>query len=308
MKTALLVDSISKEFFGKSALARVSFRVATHSIHGFLGPNGAGKSTTMNIISGVTKPSEGEVQIFGKNIEAPQRGTYIGFLPETPPLYPNMKVSEYLKFICEIFSLSKKIYPAFSDYVIDKCGIKGVLSCFIGHLSKGFRQKVAIAGAVIHNPEIIILDEPTSGLDPKAIVEFRHFIKDLAKNHTILLSSHQLHEVQALCDEVTIIHEGEIITSDKIESIKRQFIPERKITAKVKKWDKNCETILMKLGYIHSITAKKDHGLFHLELFCRDDQVTNAEILSQISRSHAEPFEFYEEKLKLEEIFQRATV
>lgn len=261
----------------------------------------------MNIIAGTLKPSAGEVRLFGREVAPVRRGAYIGFLPEHPPLYLNMTVSGYLKFIREIFSLSKKPDPSFADYVIDRCGLKHVLSRSIGHLSKGFRQKVAIAGAVIHHPEIVILDEPTGGLDPKAIVDFRHFIKELAKYHTVLLSSHQLHEVQALCDEVTIIDGGKVITSDTMGSIKRQFAQERKITAKVKRWDEDCKKRLMESGYIRSVTAEKEEDTFKLELFCGDVQVSDSEILSQISRCRAEPFEFYEEKMKLEEIFQRAT-
>ena len=307
MSEALFVDNISKEFTGRPILQDISFSISKSSVHGFLGPNGAGKSTTMNIIAGLLKPSRGKVLIFGKDVDPNWRGLYIGLLPEHPPLYLNMKVNEYLKFVKEIYSLAKKVNSSFVDYILNRCGLTSVLHRRIGYLSKGFRQRVALAGAIIHNPEIVILDEPTIGLDPKAIIEIRNLIKDLSNDHTIIFSSHLLHEVQGLCDSVTIIDKGKIIASDKIESIKSTYSQKKKIIAKVKKWDNHCKDTLMNLRGIDSIKSRKEEAVIHLEFFCHDRNVQGHEILSEISQLQMEPYEFYEEKLELEDIFQKAT-
>ncbi len=307
MNEALFIDNVSKEFSGQSVLKEISFSISKSSIHGFLGPNGAGKSTTMSIIAGLLKPSRGRTLIFGKDIDPNWRGLYIGLLPEHPPLYLNMKVYEYLKFVKEIYSLAKKVNSSFVDYILKRCGLKSILHRRIGHLSKGFRQRVALAGAIVHNPEIVILDEPTIGLDPKAVVEIRHLIRDLSHDHTILFSSHLLHEIEELCDSVTIIDKGKIIASDKMESIKHTFSQKKKIIAKVKKWDNRCREVLMNLSSIDTIKSREENSVIHLEFLCHNKEVKGHEILSEISQLQMEPYEFYEEKLELEDVFQKAT-
>ena len=307
MNEALSVDNISKEFSGRWVLNKINFSILQGSIHGFLGPNGAGKSTTMNIIAGLIKPTSGTVLIFKKEIVPKQRGLYIGLLSEHPALYLNMRVNEYLHFVKDIFSLHKNINDSFFDYIVERCGLHSVFYRSIGKLSKGFRQRVALAGAVIHNPALVILDEPTVGLDPKAIISIRELIKDLSNDHTIIFSSHLLHEVEYLCDSVTIINQGKIITSGPMDSIKETFSQKKKIVAKVQKWNKNCEQALMGLGNIDSIKGRQEGEKTHLEFFLQDRSEYGHTILSELSRLQMNPYEFYEEKLELEDVFQKAT-
>jgi len=189
----IITKQIGKEYPGRVALSDVSFKVKKGSIHGFLGPNGAGKTTTMKILNGLVVPTTGQFEISGS----------IGFLPENPPLYGNMTVDEYLSFVFSIYekntSLRSNEIQKRIDSVKEKCGLMNVSNRLIENLSKGYKQRVGIAQALVHSPEIIILDEPTVGLDPVAIVEIRNLIQSLKGSHTILFSSHQLHEVELLC-------------------------------------------------------------------------------------------------------------
>ena len=307
MDKALVVDHISKEFSGRQVLKEISFSVQEKSIHGFLGPNGAGKSTTINIIAGIMKQTQGQVLLFGHRVDPTRRGILLGLLPEHPPLYLNMKVGDYLKFIVDIFSLKKSTPASFVDYVISICGLDHLLDRAIGNLSKGLRQKTAIAAAVIHNPKIIIFDEPTVGLDPEAIVDIRHLIKDLAREHTVVLSSHRLHEVESLCDSVTVIHRGILMASGHINSIKKSFAGQMKIMAKVKKWDDKHRDHMGGLESIESVRAKETRDFVALELFCRDKEQGLDPILASLVSLNVGIFEFYEEKLELEEIFRKMT-
>ena len=307
MDHALVVDHISKEFSGRRVLENIHFSVREKSIHGFLGPNGAGKSTTINIIAGIIKPSRGQVLIFNENIDPRRRGIYLGLLPEHPPLYFNMKVEEYLRFVIDIFSLKKSTPTSFVDYIISTCGLKNLLGRSIGNLSKGLRQKTAIAAAVIHNPKIIIFDEPTVGLDPEANTDIRNLIKDLAKERTIILSSHGLHEVESLCDSVTVIHKGRLMTTGQIDSIKNSFAGQKKIVVKVKNWNEKYRNAMLALESIESMEVKKTHDFVILEIFCARREQSLDGILSNLVSLGLRISEFYEENLELEEIFRRIT-
>lgn len=208
MELSIEIENLCKNYPGRTALDNVSFAVKKGSIHGFLGPNGAGKSTTMKILSGLIPETSGSYKVHGR----------VGFLPEHPPVYPNMSVEDYLKFVFSIYSSEKDATHALSE-VMRKTGLLDVRERLIGNLSKGYQQRVGIAQAIIHSPEIIILDEPTVGLDPVAIGEIRSLITELKNDHTILFSSHQLHEVELLCSEITLINRGKIVVSGSIETI-----------------------------------------------------------------------------------------
>lgn len=215
------VKNLVKNYGKYEAVKGISFKVDTGEVVGFLGPNGAGKSTTMNIITGYISASSGEVSIDGFDIlknpkEAKKR---IGYLPEIPPLYTDMTVTEYLAFVADLKGIKKnEIKPMLAD-IMDKIKITHVSGKVIKNLSKGYRQRVGLAQALVGYPEVLILDEPTVGLDPKQIIEIRDVIKDLSKTHTIILSSHILSEVSAVCNRVIIINKGRVIAVDTPERL-----------------------------------------------------------------------------------------
>ncbi|MDX9977943.1 MAG: ATP-binding cassette domain-containing protein [Candidatus Cloacimonadales bacterium] len=225
------IESLSKEYGDIKAVKNISLVIKQGEITGFLGPNGAGKSSTLKIIAGYNKASSGRVYINEQNIEIEPENTkkLIGYLPELNPLYSEMTVFEYLKFVCEVRGIKGSEFNAKLKEIADKCGIKERLNQQISTLSKGFKQRVGLAQAIIHDPPILILDEPTNGLDPNQIIEIRSLIRELGKNKTIILSSHILQEVQAICDRIIIIHQGSIAADAPKEELlksvqKRQTI------------------------------------------------------------------------------------
>lgn len=217
---SVIVKNISKIYGQQYAVHQLSFSVAKGEILGFLGPNGAGKSTTMKIITGFIPQSSGEVSISGfdtiQNLSEVKKK--IGYLPESNPLYPDLYIKEYLQFIANIHQLGKQAKTRIQE-VIEMVGLQKEAGKKIGQLSKGFKQRVGIAQAIIHHPEVLILDEPTSGLDPNQILEIRSLIKTLGKNITIILSSHIMQEVQAVCDKVLIINHGKKVAYDTVDNL-----------------------------------------------------------------------------------------
>lgn len=216
----IVLNSLTKVFGDKVAVDNVSFTIGSGEIVGFLGPNGAGKSTTMNILTGYLSATAGEVKIDGIDIfEEPSRAKKnIGFLPEQPPLYIDMTVTEFLKFVCDLkdYHGNRK---AHIDEVCEKVGISHVKNRLIRNLSKGYRQRVGIAQALIGDPKILIFDEPTVGLDPVQIIEIRELIRSLGKHHTVILSTHILPEVEAVCDRIIIINKGKVVADEKTEEL-----------------------------------------------------------------------------------------
>lgn len=210
------VKNITKKYGNHVALDGVSFTLETGHIYGFLGPNGAGKSTTMNIMTGYIGASSGEVTIQGYDIvkDSKEAKKRIGYLPEIPPLYLEMTVKEYLLFVAELKGIPKTYRKQEVDDMIALTKLNEVSNRLIRNLSKGFKQRVGVAQAVLGNPEVIILDEPTVGLDPQQIIEMRQLIKELGEKHTVILSSHILSEVSAICDLVFILHQGRIVARD----------------------------------------------------------------------------------------------
>ncbi len=215
------VKELTKRYAHNTAVDHISFEVAKGQIVGFLGPNGAGKTTTMRILTCFMPPSGGEATVAGfdvleQSLEVRKR---IGYLPETPPIYPEMETSEYLKFVGKLKGLRGADLQKRVDYVCERCAIVDVKSKLLGKLSKGYRQRVGLAQAIIHNPDVLILDEPTAGLDPKQINETRDLIKDLAGEHTIILSTHILPEVEQTCEQVIIINKGKLVATDSVRNL-----------------------------------------------------------------------------------------
>ncbi|MBQ6265731.1 MAG: ATP-binding cassette domain-containing protein [Clostridia bacterium] len=221
------VQNLTRKYGNHTAVDSISFKIEDGRIYGFLGPNGAGKSTTMNIITGCLAATSGTVTVNGCDIfEEPVKAKKcIGYLPEIPPLYPDMTPLEYLRFVGRAKGMKKAELNEAIPTVMAKTGISDVANKLIKSLSKGYKQRVGIAQAILGNPHVVILDEPTVGLDPKQIVEIRNLIKELGENHTVILSSHILPEVSEVCDEIIIISNGEIVASDTAENLISHFNP-----------------------------------------------------------------------------------
>src|ERR1700752_1044293 len=215
------VTELTKRYARTTAVDQISFEVAQGQIVGFLGPNGAGKTTTMRMLTCFLPPSAGTAKVAGFDVlEQPlEVKRRIGYLPETPPLYPEMETAEYLKFVGKLKGLSGSDLQKRVDYVSERCAIADVKKKLLGKLSKGYRQRVGLAQAIIHNPEVLILDEPTAGLDPKQINETRDLIKSLAGDHTIILSTHILPEVEQTCQQVIIINKGKLVATDSVNNL-----------------------------------------------------------------------------------------
>jgi ABC-2 type transport system ATP-binding protein len=217
----ITVKELTKRYARTTAVDHISFEVAKGQIVGFLGPNGAGKTTTMRILTCFMPPTSGTATVAGFDVlEQPMEvKKRIGYLPETPPLYPEMETAEYLKFVGQLKGLSGAELQKRIDYVCERCAVVDVKNRLIGKLSKGYRQRVGLAQAIIHNPDVLVLDEPTAGLDPKQINETRDLIKDLAGSHTIILSTHILPEVEQTCEQVIIINKGKLVATDSVRNL-----------------------------------------------------------------------------------------
>jgi ABC-2 type transport system ATP-binding protein len=215
------VQALTKKYARTTAVDQISFDVAKGQIVGFLGPNGAGKTTTMRMLTCFLPPSAGTATVAGFDVlEQPlEVKKRIGYLPETPPIYPEMETAEYLKFVGKLKGLSGTDLQKRVDYACDRCAVADVKKKLLGKLSKGYRQRVGLAQAIIHNPDVLILDEPTAGLDPKQINETRDLIKSLAGDHTIILSTHILPEVEQTCEQVIIINKGKLVATDSVRNL-----------------------------------------------------------------------------------------
>lgn len=219
------VEGLSKVYGSQTAIDNVTFAVNEGEILGFLGPNGAGKTTTMRILAGYLPASSGTAEVAGFDVEAESMAVRrsIGYLPESPPLYPDMTVKGYLHFVAKIKGVSRGDRATYVNSAIERCSIEDKRDVLIRKLSKGYRQRVGIAQAIVHNPPVIILDEPTVGLDPRQIIEVRHLIRSLAGKHTIILSTHILPEVSMTCDRVTIIDRGQVVATNTPDNLMAQL-------------------------------------------------------------------------------------
>ncbi|TCV84725.1 ABC transporter ATP-binding protein [Sulfurirhabdus autotrophica] len=221
----LHVKELSRNYDQKIVVNNVSFELRKGEVLGFLGPNGAGKSTTMRMLTGNLAPSDGSIQICGIDLlENPKAAkAKIGYLPEIPPLYKELTVDEYLRFVGRLHQMTKSALPTAIERAKQRCGLVDVGNRLIGNLSKGYQQRVGIAQAIVHNPDVVILDEPTVGLDPIQVREIRTLIRELGGEHSVIISTHILPEVESVCDRVQIMHQGQLVFSDSIEALKRHM-------------------------------------------------------------------------------------
>ncbi|MDH4221908.1 MAG: ATP-binding cassette domain-containing protein [candidate division Zixibacteria bacterium] len=305
------VKNLTKNYGELKAVDDISFEVKTGEIVGFLGPNAAGKTTTMRIITCFMPPTSGTVEvddlnIFDNSLEI--RGK-IGYLPENAPLYWEMNVVEYLEFIMGLRGVGKDNFSQRKKDIIDLCGLGSVTHKDIGELSKGFRQRVGLAQAMIHNPEILILDEPTIGLDPNQIVEIRNLIKQLGREKTVILSTHILPEVEATCGRVLIIHEGKIVADGTPKELQSGFEGKERIYLELKKTVENIESKLKMLEQVEKVekvaTPSVETRGFYIE---SDKGVDLREKLFNYSvQNNWTILEMRREQASLEQIFRLLT-
>ncbi len=269
------VSNLTKKYGNHEAVKDLSFCVEKGQIYGFLGPNGAGKSTTMNIITGYLCATEGTVIINGHDIfkEPEKAKANIGYLPELPPLYQDMTVLEYMRFVAELKKIKSEDRKTMIQEAMEMTGVADVSNRLIKNLSKGYRQRVGFAQAILGFPEIIILDEPTVGLDPKQIIEIRDLIKKLGENHTIILSSHILSEVSAVCDQILIMSKGHLVANDTPDNLAKLLKGNHSISLSVKGTKSAIQTVLKKLPQIEAfdITEKEDSPLCRMIVSLPDE-------------------------------------
>ena len=304
------VQNLSKHYGDKAAVNNISFTANDGEILGFLGPNGAGKSTTMNMLTGYISSTSGKALINGIDIlEDPIKAKKnIGYLPELPPLYMDMTVKEYLNFI---YDLKKCKLPRVS-HLKDICGlvkIDHVYNRVIRNLSKGYRQRVGVAQALVGNPPVLILDEPTVGLDPKQIIEIRTLIKKLGKNHTVILSSHILSEVQAVCDKIIVINEGRIVADDTETNLSDKLTGSHILTAKI---EGEYESVAKKVLAIEGVEVCKqvneNEGVIEYRIETEEGRDIRRELFSAMAENGTPILELRSAELSLEDIFLRLTI
>lgn len=308
----ITVEHLTKYYGDFMAVDDLSFEIDEGHVYGFLGPNGAGKSTTMNIMTGCLSATEGVVRVGEYDIfEEPEKAKrLIGYLPEQPPLYMNETPEEYLKFVGEAKGLKGKELKEQIEEVIEQTKIGHVRKRLISNLSKGYKQRVGIAQALLGNPKVIILDEPTVGLDPIQIIEIRDLIKQLGENHTVILSSHILSEVQAICEKVLIIAKGKLVAYDEPENLEKLLMASNAISFQAEVSKEEVEEILTSIGEIQEWTIEEmEDGIVQVEV--RGNETDSRKICREISlalgRREKAILEMVSHKANLEDVFIELT-
>ena len=305
------VKNLVKRYGNHTAVDHLSFEIEKGKIYGFLGPNGAGKSTTMNMITGYIASTEGTVVIDGHDIlEEPEEAKKcIGYLPEMPPLYFDMTVLEYLKFVADLKKIPKDKKVSMIEEVMDMVKITDMKNRLIKNLSKGYRQRVGIAQAVLGYPEVIILDEPTVGLDPKQINEIRELIKDLKRKHTVILSSHILSEVSAVCDYVLIISHGKLVASDTPENLSKLATGSNNLNLLVKGQKDAIRATLEAVEGVKEAAVKKspEEGVCTVSVSTEENTDVREKVFYSMVNANCPILEMQSKKVSLEEIFLELT-
>ena len=305
------VSNLVKKYGGHTAVDHLSFQIEKGKIYGFLGPNGAGKSTTMNMITGYIASTEGKVMIDGHDIlEEPEAAKKcIGYLPEMPPLYFDMTVLEYMKFAADLKKIPRNQKDKQIKEVMDMVKITDMKDRLIKNLSKGYRQRVGLAQAILGYPEVIILDEPTVGLDPKQIIEIRDLIKSLKQKHTVILSSHILSEVRAVCDYVLIISHGKLVASDTPDNLERLAAGSNSLLMKVKG---EKDTIRKDLETIEGVTGvemsyDRDEELWKTKVSIQENVDIREKVFYAMAKANCPIYEMQVKRVSLEDVFLEIT-
>lgn len=301
------VENLTKSYGGIVAIQSLNFQIKKGEVVGFLGPNGAGKSTTMKIITGFMAPTSGKAIIGGFDVfENPiEVKKHIGYLPEVPPVYGEMAVQDYLKYVAELKGVPKNNLKTSVANAIEKTNLGSVQKRLIQNLSKGFRQRVGIAQALVSEPDILILDEPTVGLDPKQVAEIRDLIRQLRGHHTIILSTHILPEVQATCERIIIINKGQIVAQDSLANLSGLKAGVRKVNLKIRKFSTEAQRILTGIGGVLKVsegTTAQD-----LIIDTQDNEEVIEKIAAEVIKNGFGLLEISSAKADLEDIFLKLT-
>jgi len=309
------VESLTKRYARTVAVDEISFEVEKGQIVGFLGPNGAGKTTTMRVLTCFMPPTAGTARVAGFDVQKQPMEVKkrIGYLPEAPPLYPEMEVAEYLTFVGRIKGVPKAELGQRIAEVSERCAITDVQAKLISKLSRGYRQRVGLAQAIIHNPDVLILDEPTAGLDPKQIIETRHLIKGLAGNHTIILSTHILSEVEQTCQKVIIISKGKLVATDSVQNLTNRLRGSESVAVEVDTpgGQTDATQVLQRLeqvpGVSRVILKETTDGRSRFEVESLQGRTVRADLARTIVQAGWNLLELHPVALSLEEIFLQLT-
>src|SRR6202453_2112861 len=311
----IIVKDVTKRYARAVAVDQISFSVAKGQIVGFLGPNGAGKTTTMRILTCFLPPSAGTASVAGFDVvEQPfEVKKRIGYLPETPPLYPEMETAEYLRFVGKLKGLAGTELEKRVDYVCERCFVADVRNKLLGKLSKGYRQRVGLAQAIIHNPDVLILDEPTAGLDPKQINETRDLIRGLSPDHTILLSTHILPEVEQTCEQVLIINKGKLVATDSVHNLQNRARGAESVLLEVEGRNSaiDAQTIQHRLETVNGVSrvllkdSRDNRSVFEVESL--KDRFIRGDLARAIVESGWNLNELRPSAISLEEVFLQLT-
>jgi ABC-2 type transport system ATP-binding protein len=304
------VQNLTKRYGENVALNNISFSTGENTVIGFLGPNGAGKSTTMNIITGYLSASSGSVRVGGfDTVDQPgEAKKLIGYLPELPPLYPDMTVREYLNFVYEL----KKVTLPREKHIKEICALLKILDVnkrLIGNLSKGYRQRVGLAQALIGNPPVLILDEPTVGLDPKQIIEVRNLIKSLGKNHTVILSSHILPEIQAVADRILVVNRGKLVADGTPFELEHSMSAEHHLTVRMEGAQAEVEKALKNMKFVESVRnfGEKEPGVWEYEIQVKEGEDLRRPLFALAAKRNWPVLSMTSSDLSLEDVFLRLT-
>jgi ABC-2 type transport system ATP-binding protein len=298
---------LTKKFGDRTAVRDVSFQIEKGEVVGFLGPNGAGKTTTLRMLTGYFPPNEGEARLDGRDVFAHPREVKkrIGYLPETLPLYPEMTVWSYLDFISRIKGVERKHRKSRIELAMERCSLADVRRRPIGNLSKGYRQRVGMAQAILHEPEVLFLDEPTSGLDPKQIIEIRELIRKLSGDHTLVLSTHILPEVTATCQRVIILNKGSLVAVDTIEGLTKKLSRSNVVTLQARDPDARLETVLGSIPGVRTV-RRNDDGSLRVE--SEKDRDLRGDAAKAVVQAGYDLLEMKSERMSLEDVFLRLTM
>ncbi len=301
------VKNVTKRYGKFVAVEDISFEVKKNEIVGFLGPNGAGKSTTMNMITGYIEPSKGRIIVNGYDVsKQPKKAKMqIGYMPENVPLYNELTVKEFIKFMAELKNVKRKERKSQVEKVIKETGLESVQKKLIKNISRGYKQRVSLAGALMGNPDILILDEPTVGLDPKQIIEIRNLIKSLGKNHTVFISSHILSEISQVCERVVIINKGKILAIDTPSHLEKQTQAENSLVITVEDKENKMETIKKKITEIKEIKLIKDNedGTKQYLVTSNKDTDIRKKLFTTLPKEDITIFELKQSEATLEDAF-----
>ena len=305
------VEGLTKYYNQLCAVDQISFDISKGEIMGLLGPNGAGKTTTLQMLTGFLRPTSGSIRVKDYNIDEHclQIKKLLGYLPESAPLYHDMLVYDYLDYVANIRGINSSKKISRLRYLADLCGIIEVMHKPIGELSKGFKQRVGLAHAMMNDPEILVFDEPTSGLDPNQIIEIRDIIKQIGKEKTIILSTHILSEAEATCDRIVIINKGKIVADDDTEALKQSAKGKNLISLSLQ--NAGFESVKQKLisidGVVEIVEVGNDNGILNLKLTCQSSTDIRGDIYRNIRQTDWILLEIHQETQTLENIFRKLT-